>query len=82
MRSYVDRRVTLCLNKQSKARGIKHKKQLELSDYGVCITWGAKEKHLYLLQVTVDPLGPRRVKIPLELHIAKLIVIGSWMGNT
>jgi len=35
VRSYVDKRVALCLNKQSKARGIKHKKQLEIAIAGL-----------------------------------------------
>jgi hypothetical protein len=35
VRSYVDKRVARCLNKQSKARGIKHKKQLEIAIAGL-----------------------------------------------
>lgn len=35
VRSYVDKRVALYLNKQTKARGIKHKKQLEIAIAGL-----------------------------------------------
>jgi hypothetical protein len=35
VRSYVDKRVALCLNQQTKARGIKHKKQLEIAIAGL-----------------------------------------------
>lgn len=34
VRSYVDKRVTLCLNQQTKARGTKHKKQLKIAIAG------------------------------------------------
>jgi hypothetical protein len=35
VRSYVDKRLALCLNQQTKARGIKHKKQLEIAIAGL-----------------------------------------------
>jgi predicted phage terminase large subunit-like protein len=37
-------------------------KPTELSDYSVCSTWGAKDKHLYLLQVFRKRLGYPELK--------------------
>lgn len=37
-------------------------KPTELSDYSVCTTWGAKEKHLYLLNVCRKRLGYPELK--------------------
>ena len=61
-------------------------KPTELADYSVCTTWGVKENHVYLLQVTRKRLGypelKRAVREQAEAFGAKTILIEDKASGT
>ena len=61
-------------------------KPTELSDYSVCTTWGAKDRHVYLLQVFRKRLGypelKRAVREQAEAFRPKTILIEDKASGT
>jgi predicted phage terminase large subunit-like protein len=61
-------------------------KPTELSDYSVCITWGVKEKHIYLLHVLRRRMGypalKRAVAEQAEAFHPKEIIIEDKASGT